>query len=180
MFKEMSEYAIGRTKELEDLYREKLRLAAPATYWAKRARSLSFQGGFWAVLLVIVSIISIAGAGAFFWAWLHKAPMEFGLPSLQGVALFAATVAGAVFLMRTLSRLAFSAFHLQRDAEEREQLTHLYLALIHEKALDTQARDVVLQALFSRADSGLLSGDHSPTMPGVADAIAGLSRIRPS
>ncbi|MEP5230454.1 MAG: DUF6161 domain-containing protein [Alloalcanivorax sp.] len=180
MFKKMSDYAIGRTKELEELYSEQLRLAAPATYWERRAKDLQSQGRRWARLMVLVSLLAMTAAGAFFWTWLQQEPVPFGLHSLQGVALFGATAAAAVFLIRMLSRLAFSAFHLQRDAEERLQLTHLYLSLIHENAVDTQARDVVLQALFSRADSGLLSGDHGPTMPNTADIIAGLSRVRPS
>lgn len=178
LFNKMADHAIERNKELEALYREKLRLAAPATYWANRARNLNFQGLLWACLLIVTSVATIAGAGCFFWGWLHKEPVPFGLQSLQGVALFGATAAAAVFLIRMLSKLTFSAFHLQRDAEEREQLTHLYLALIHEGALDTDSRDIVLQALFSRADSGLLGGDHGPTMPSPADIIAGVSRVK--
>ncbi|GAE48464.1 hypothetical protein JCM21738_5611 [Mesobacillus boroniphilus JCM 21738] len=45
------------------------------------------------------------------------------------------------------------------------QLTHLYLALINENAITTEERSIVLQALFSRADTGLLKGDSSPTIP---------------
>ncbi|KXJ47347.1 MULTISPECIES: DUF6161 domain-containing protein [Gammaproteobacteria] len=178
LFNKMADHAVSRVQELEELYREKLRLAAPATYWANRARNLNFQGLLWACLLIVTSVATIAGAGCFFWGWLHKEPVPFGLQSLQGVALFGATAAAAVFLIRMLSKLTFSAFHLQRDAEEREQLTHLYLALIHEGALDTDSRDIVLQALFSRADSGLLGGDHGPTMPSPADIIAGVSRVK--
>lgn len=178
LFNKMADHAIERNKELEALYREKLRLAAPATYWANRARNLNFQGLLWACLLIVTAVATIAGAGCFFWGWLHKEPVPFGLQSLQGVALFGATAAAAVFLIRMLSKLTFSAFHLQRDAEEREQLTHLYLALIHEGALDIDSRDIVLQALFSRADSGLLGGDHGPTMPSPADIIAGVSRVK--
>lgn len=88
------------------------------------------------------------------------------------------TVAVSVFLLRTLSRLTFSSFHLQRDAEEREQLSHLYLSLINEEAVDERSREIVLQALFSRAESGLLMGDSTPSMPNAADVIAGLSKIK--
>lgn len=180
LFNEMANHAIERNKRLEELYREKLRLEAPAKYWSDRASTLKEQGKGWARLLVLFSLLLSAAAGGFFWIWLtNKAVTPFGLHSLQGVALFGASVAAAVFLVRVLSRLTFSAYHLQRDAEEREQLSHLYLALINEGALDTKSRDIVLQALFSRADSGLLAGDHGPTMPSPGDVMAGLSRIRP-
>ena len=67
--------------------------------------------------------------------------------------------------------MTFSSFHLMRDAEEREQLTHLYLNLRDGKDDDPESRKIILQALFSRSDTGLLAGDHSPTMPTVQDAI---------
>jgi exonuclease VII large subunit len=179
LFNSMADEAIKRNKELEALYREKLRLEAPAKYWADRAGALGRQGKGWARLLVLFSLLLSVAAGAFFWEWLtNKSEIPFGLHSLQGVALFGASAAAAVFLVRVLSRLTFSSYHLQRDAEEREQLSHLYLSLINEGALDTESRDIVLQALFSRSDSGLLGGDHGPTMPSPADVIAGVSRVK--
>jgi hypothetical protein len=57
-------------------------------------------------------------------------------------------------------------FHLSRDAEEREQLSYFYLALIKEGAVEKEDRHLIMQSLFSRADSGLLKEDSSPTMPG--------------
>ena len=80
--------------------------------------------------------------------------------------------AAFAFLARTLSRLTFSSFHLMRDAQERTQLTYVYLSLINEDKIDKSSRDIVLQALFSHTETGLLSGDSAPTMPGLgADAI---------
>ena len=167
-----------KISELENTYREKLRLEAPADYWKKRAKALSLQGGLWATLLIVTSLIIAVGSGCFFWAWLHKEPVPFGLQSLQGIALFGAAAAAATFLVRVLSRLTFSAFHLQRDAEEREQLAHLYLSLMEGGHTDENSRAIILQALFSRAESGLLAGDHGPTMPSPGDVAAVLSRTR--
>lgn len=179
LFNSMADHAIKRNKELEELYREKLRLEGPAKYWADRADTLGRQGKGWARLLVLFSLLLSVAAGVFFWEWLtNKSEIPFGLHSLQGVALFGASAAAAVFLVRVLSKLTFSSYHLQRDAEEREQLSHLYLSLINEGALDTESRDIVLQALFSRSESGLLGGDHGPTMPSPADVIAGVSRVK--
>jgi hypothetical protein len=64
-----------------------------------------------------------------------------------------------------LAKLTFSSFHLSRDAEEREQLTHFYLALKKDTAIEPEERQLILQSLFSRADTGLLKDDSSPTMP---------------
>ena len=38
--------------------------------------------------------------------------------------------------IRTFAKLTFSSFHLVRDAEEREQLTYVYLALKKEQKID--------------------------------------------
>ena len=39
------------------------------------------------------------------------------------------------------------------------------MSLINEGKISDQDRTIVLQALFSRADTGLLKGDSSPTLP---------------
>ena len=76
------------------------------------------------------------------------------------------------FFIRTFSKLTFSSFHLVRDAEEREQLTYVYLALQKEKGVDQTERHLIMQSLFSRADTGLLKDEGSPTMPGnIADQL---------
>ena len=62
--------------------------------------------------------------------------------------------------------MTFSTFHLSRDAEEREQLTYVFLAMQKEKAIDPTERHLIMQSLFSRADTGLLKDEGSPTMPG--------------
>jgi hypothetical protein len=64
-----------------------------------------------------------------------------------------------------LSKLTFSSFHLMRDSEEREQLTYLYLSLNNEGQIDGTSRELVLQALFSHSETGLLNGESGPTMP---------------
>ena len=61
--------------------------------------------------------------------------------------------------------MAFSSFHLARDAEEREQLTYVYLSLIKDSAVDEKEKSLIMQSLFSRAETGLLKGDSGPAMP---------------
>ena len=175
-FNSMADVSRERFSEIEEIFRERTRIEGPASYWGVRAKSLGQQGIMWSIVLIIASWVFALAAGIFFWVWLSKDPIEFGLVSLQGVALFGTLVAIALFLIKTLAKLAFSSFHLQRDAEEREQLAHVYLSLMNEGVLDDKSRDIVLQALFSRAESGLLSGDSGPSMPTPADVIAGISR----
>ena len=65
-----------------------------------------------------------------------------------------------------------------RDAEEREQVTYLYLSLSEETNVDEEARSIVLQALFSRSETGLLNQEHGPAMPGVSEAVRAATRNR--
>ncbi len=39
------------------------------------------------------------------------------------------------------------------------------MALLNDKGIAEAERSIVLQSLFSRADTGLLKGDSSPTLP---------------
>ena len=73
--------------------------------------------------------------------------------------------------MKVLSKMTFSSFHLMRDAQEREQLTYLYLALTHESEIDKSSRDIVLQSLFSRSETGLLVKENGPTMPTISEIL---------
>lgn len=161
-----------RVDDLENLYKNKLRLDKPAEYWKSKAHSYFKHGMWWSAALGLVTIGGIAGFGYFFWLWLKAQELQLQLDTVQGAALFIAILSAYAFLIRSLSKMAFSSFHLQRDAEEREQLTHVYLALSHEnQSIGEEARNIVLQALFSRADTGLLGGDSGPTMPGLHDFV---------
>lgn len=163
-------------EHLENTYQEKLRLEKPAEYWNKKACSYFKQGVAWSILLGVFLLSGLAGFGYFLFSWLEGLQLKVQLDSLQGAALFITILSIYAFSIKALSRMVFSSFHLQRDAEEREQLTHVYLALTHEKdELDVEARNIILQSLFSRADTGLLSGDSGPTMPGLHEIVKATS-----
>lgn len=177
-FKNKLEEWQNSVSALEATYEEKLKLEKPAEYWAKAAKRYRTQGRWWSAILITVLVFGLLGGGAFFLSWLENEPIGIGLATLQGVVLFGAIAAVYGFFLRVLSKMIFSSFHLMRDAEEREQLTYLYLSLTKDADLDKESRDIVLQALFSRTDTGLLSGDSSPTMPTASDALRALSRVR--
>lgn len=156
-----------KVKELETLYSDKLKLEKPAQYWDERAKALRKSGIKWTWLLV-VSTVAILVLFAFLFKTLIISNEDIGPFSVkhwQGIILLLTILSLVAFLLRTFGKLAFSAFHLQRDAEEREKLAYVYLALIKETGSSDEERRIILQSLFSRSDSGLLSGDHGPKMP---------------
>lgn len=174
-FNTFNDKSLSNIEELEKLYREKLKLEAPAKYWSERAKKLRSEGYAWlAGLMLSISI------GVFILIWalneiavgtLDKVFQNAGT-GIKWSVLFITLVSFVAFAIKTFSKLTFSSFHLVRDAEERQQLTYVYLALKKEKDIDESERLLVMQSLFSRAETGLLKDDSGPTMPGnIADKI---------
>ena len=165
--------------QLEETYQERLRLKKPAEYWGKTAKNYRIEGGIFAAILIVFLLVGVFIFFDFYSKWLMGQTLGVSLTTLHGIAIISAGVALFAFLVRQLSKLTFSAYHLMRDAQEREQLAYFYLSLINEGAIDEESRSIVLQALFSRTDSGLLGSESGPTMPSMAaDALRVASRHR--
>jgi hypothetical protein len=164
--------------QLEDTYREKLRLEEPAKYWKRSAKRYGIQGGLWFLCIVALVIVGVINFQEIFTTWLQGKEIDIKLNTVQGVVLFGSIAAIYAYLLKVLSRLTFSSFNLMRDSEEREQLTYLYLSLKNQSAVDDNSRDIILQALFSRTETGLLAQEHGPTMPGI-DLIKTAARGNP-
>lgn len=161
--------------QLEETYREKLRLEEPAKYWKLSAKKYGMQGGLWFLCIVALVVVGVMNFQEIFTTWLQGKEIDIKLNTIQGVVLFGSIAAVYAYMLRVLSRLTFSSFHLMRDSEEREQLTYLYLSLKNQSAVDDKSREIVLQALFSRTETGLLAQEHGPTMPGI-DLIKAATR----
>lgn len=155
-------------KTNEDLYREKLRLEAPAKYWKDRGALLKKEGKNYLNWLIGISIVSaillftllmLLGTDYF------EAAFNDKIKGIKWSIILVTIVSLLAFTIKILSKMTFSSFHLSRDAEEREQLTHFYLALKKDTTIEPAERQLILQSLFSRADTGLLKEDSSPTMP---------------
>lgn len=168
-FSEFDSASKKKITDLENLYQEKLKLEAPAQYWKKRANSLKTEGRWWLAGL----ILSITGGIIIFMValnWLADGVLaeifHDTASAVKWSVIFITLVSFLAFLIKTLSKMTFSTFHLSRDAEEREQLTYVFLSMQKEKAIDPTERHLIMQSLFSRADTGLLKDEGSPTMPG--------------
>ena len=152
--------------ELEETFREKLRLEGPAKYWDTFADNYEKRGGKWrnwALGTAGVVVLFIIGLLATSPPW-FLGP-EFTAGSIRGTVLVALAVSVLIYCIRLFVKLSTSAYHLSRDARERYQLTHVFLAMVKEGAIQPEDREIILQALFSRADTGLLKTDGGPTMP---------------
>ena len=159
-----------RIKVLENTYTKLLQLKGPAEYWDELAKSYLCRG--W--VFMFVAFLS----GAVVFGWLMALLMDaeciplfehtkFDAATIRASLIFVALMSVAGYLIHLFTRIAISSFHLSRDYRERFQLTRVYLALIKDGdvANDENTRQIVLQSIFSRSDTGLLKGDHALTMP---------------
>lgn len=155
--------------QLQDLYQQKLKLEAPAKYWNDRSKALRKEGNSWLVALICCLLVAVV-----ILIWILAKISDGSIikifsntgTAIKWSVVLITLISFLAYAVRTFSKLAFSSFHLYRDAQEREQLTYVYLALQKEKGVDQTERHLIMQSLFSRADSGLLKDDASPTMPG--------------
>lgn len=177
-FRKYLEDCKTRIEGLENIYQEKLRLEKPAEYWKKAASRYGKQGALWMAALIFSILLGVVYFYDFFTSWLVGEKIGVELNTVQGVIIFGSLLTIYAYLIKTLSKLTFSSFHLMRDAEEREQLTYLYLSLVEGNKIDEGARDIVLQALFSRSETGLLASESGPTMPGIAELIKHSSKLK--
>lgn len=173
-------YKDSQTKisELENTYREKLKLEEPAIYWSERAAKLKDQG--WKSMYILIFLCAISGVflGVILWnspdsmlsSWFNNdksAAIRWSLVFITLLSLIA-------YAIRAVSKVMFSSFHLARDCEERYTLTYFYLALMKDSQVDIKDRSLIMQSLFSRSDTGLLKEDSSPTMPNAGGIVGGI------
>lgn len=165
--------------KLEHSYSDKLRLSKPAEYWNNSACAFKKQSIILGILTLMFIIIPVAmlfiSGKTFILDWfpvVENANIVYNIPRM-GIVVFMLAI--YTYLVRLLAKLTFSSLHLMRDAQEREQLTYVYLSLINENGIDEKSRDIVLQALFSRTETGLLANENGPTMP-LSDVLQAMKK----
>lgn len=171
-FKTLIENSEKSIEDLNNTYTQLLKLQAPADYWKQRAVNLNKEG--WRALNWLIGLVAFSCLTLYFLLWLTPEGMLLSFikgdaSALKWSIIYITFISFLAFGIRALNKVAFSSFHLSRDAEEREQLTYVYLAMIKDASVDDKDRHLIMQSLFSRADTGLLKDDSSPTMPGIAD-----------
>ena len=163
----LAQYRDDFTK-LEKHYREKLRLEGPAEFWNKYKVNYNKSGKIWTVISVCIVISIVITSGIL----LYKITDQLFIGdrisvgnTIRWAVILALVYSSLFYLLRITIRLVLSSFHLSRDANERLQLTHQYLSLLSENVIDEKQREIIIQSLFSRAETGLFKGDSTPAIP---------------
>lgn len=173
--KSLLKKSLDKKIQLEQTYREQMRFKAPAEYWKERAIFLNAEGKKFLNWLIILVILGIAVL--FSLLWLTPEDMLINIFSgnpakaVRWSIIFITMVSLLFIGIQAVKKAMFSSYHLARDAEEREKLTVFYLSLTKDSTITQEDRSLVLQSLFSRADTGMLKDEASPAMPGILDKI---------
>ncbi|TGN00005.1 DUF6161 domain-containing protein [Leptospira dzoumogneensis] len=162
------EVEVGKFVDLRKLYEEKIRIEGPAAYWQELETHYEKKGKLWRCWAVWVSTLSVGFLTFIFFFYPEKylnAQNGFSLDGLKGTLLLGVIISILIYLVRFFIKLSLSSYHLSLDAKERYQLSHFYLSLIKEGTLQKEERNLIIQSLFGRADTGLLQGESAPTLP---------------
>ncbi|NHM07510.1 hypothetical protein G4D82_09785 [Flavobacterium sp. CYK-4] len=162
-------------KNIERAYKELLQLQAPAQHWRETSEKLLDEGHMF--MRGLFALIILGGVSLYLLLWKTPEGMLASFFNGDKASAIRWSIVFITFLsllfigIQSLRKAMFSSFHLARDAQEREKLTMYYLSLIKEGAIGNEEKNLILQSLFSRADSGLLKEDSSPSMPGLIDKL---------
>lgn len=159
----------SRLNELEETYNQKLKLEEPAKYWEERGKDLKRQGNrsLYAIISVVgLTICSLSYILVHTPQQLYDSFFDSDKSAAIRWSIIYVTILSLIaFVIKQLSKVMFSSFHLARDCQERYTLTYFYLSLLKNSSVGKEQQQLIMQSLFSRADTGLLKDDGSPTMP---------------
>ena len=167
-----------RFEALEDAYKEHLKLEASAQYWDTTDTDYTKKGRLWLGISISFAAVIVCGLIAI----LVHMPNVFSEEThwfdiLKNSTILTIITSISIYLLRIFVKISMSSFHLARDAKERNKLCVVFLALIRDGAVSDKERSIVLNALFSRSDTGLLTGDSGPTMPsGIAELLEAIKK----
>ena len=154
-----------RRDELESIYREKLRLEAPAAHWDTMAEKYKSKGNVWLGGSVVLAVLILGALAYFLWEMPLPEPNQSSWVGIvRNYLILTATVGVGFYMLRLSVRMCMSSYHQSRDAEERSKLAGFYLSLSEKGVVSDKERALVINSLFSRTDTGLLQGDSSPVM----------------
>ena len=159
---------------LEDTYREKLQLEAPENLWNDRSKKYGKRANCWTIGLCAVSIILLLVI-AWFVHSLHEFPKGITekVPFLSQQVLFIGVISFFVYVIRVIVKIVMSNHHIAMEYEQKAALARFYQALTYEGIeVDDNEKLIIMSALFSKVDTGLVKTSESVDLDGVLGLIA--------
>ena len=159
----------GEIDSLKKRYRENLALEEPKRVWDTAAEEYGVKTRCWAIVTVaaIGVSLSVSAVGV---ALLARGKLP-ELPWLSPSFIVLALITFLVYVVRVFIKLTLSNSHLAATYRQKATMTYFYLALMEkEHAVDDSERPLVLSALFSPVDTGLVKSGESVSLEGLATA----------
>lgn len=155
-----------RLAELEETYKNKLSLEAPEELWNNVASDHEKNAKKWQCRLLITSCLLILVL-----AELIRVIYSFSLEKLNQIPFLSETfilisvISFFIYIIRVLVKLIISNQHLSVEYKQKAALTRFYQALTYAgNEIDKEEKLIIMNALFSKSDSGLVKTDGSNDM----------------
>jgi len=165
-FEEFYQKSQAGVSNIEEAYKGKMTINEPIKYWEGRrtdyrSRSLTF-GILTGVVAAFFVLLILLG--------LYYMPDMSSIKNVKDqikfTILFITGIGVLTYLLNIISRIFLSSLHLLADIDERSNLTHFYISLIQGGNIEAKDREIILQSLFSRTESGIIKGGTEFSMPG--------------
>lgn len=158
---------------LEETYGNKLQLEAPEKLWNERSKKYRIRAWCWTCGLVLAVAILLPVV-AWFINSLHKSPKEITdkIPLLSEQVLFIGVISFFIYIIRIIVKIVMSNHHIAMEYEQKAALTRFYQALTYEGTeVDDNEKLIIMSALFSKADTGLVKTSESVDLDSVLSLI---------
>lgn len=159
---------------LEDTYRKKLQLEEPEKLWNERSKKYRKRANCWTIGLCVVAIILLFVINWFVNS-LHEFPKGITekVPFLSQQVLFIGVISFFVYIIRVIVKIVMSNHHIAMEYEQKAALTRFYQALTYKGIeVDDNEKLIIMSALFSKADTGLVKTSESIDLDSVLGLIA--------
>ena len=159
---------------LEETYKNKLKLEAPEKLWNERSEKYRKRASFWTWWLAGVVVILLASFALFVHS-LHEFPKGISdhIPFLSQQVLFVGVISFFIYIVRTIVKIVMSNHHIAMEYEQKAALTRFYQALTYKGVeVDDNEKLIIMSALFSKVDTGLVKTSESTDTDSVLALIS--------
>lgn len=160
-----------RLKDLEEAYKEKLKLEAPEELWNSRANDQESSIFTWGAL----TIVTIIGLITLLSQYLIPSILQ-DIPSgsywINPTSMMFLATAFMIYIIKVEIKFWTSSWHLKKVYQQKAALTRFYQALIADgKNINEEERLLIMKALFSEVNTGLVSNSEKSDLDVVINSI---------
>lgn len=160
-----------RLKDLEEAYKEKLKLEAPEELWNNRANDQESSIFIWGALTIVTIICLILLLSQYLIPSIVQ-----GLPNgnywINPTSMMVLVTAFMIYIIKVEIKFWTSSWHLKKVYQQKAALTRFYQALIADgKEINGEERLLIMKALFGEVNTGLVSNSEKSDLDVVINSI---------